>query len=116
MKRIFILTFSLFCCFNIFSQNENSDTTFIYGEIQGIQKNGSQSLSISILIEGQKITYFLDEQGKKHIFNQMYEAMNWLAKDGWEFIQSYSTSYVREWEYSSNDYYSVIHYVIKRKK
>jgi hypothetical protein len=84
---------------------------FDYCEIVGSTKLLSNKVTISIDF-GQETKYFSDtrykdENGKTKTFNSMIDAMNFMGKQGWEFVQAYAITY-------SNNL-DIYHYVLKKK-
>jgi len=66
--------------------------TKVYAEIVGDEFNGAGSVSVKVEFgkNGQRFAYMLkDENGKKIHFGTMVDAMNQLAKFGWELENTY---------------------------
>lgn len=47
-----------------------------------------------------------DENGKKIVFNSVIDALNFMAEDGWEFVNAYAITVGNQ---------NVYHYVLKRR-
>lgn len=90
MKRISILL--LFALFSIvaFSQKPS----YVYCELVGTGKFLSNKVNVQVDF-GQEtnfwkgVAYLKDDAGKKITFNSMVDAMNYMGKEGWEFVQAY---------------------------
>lgn len=92
MKRtLFILLISFFSV-NLMAQDAPS---FVYCEIVGYQKLLSNKVTIRIDF-GEQMKAFASNRlsdpatGKPRVFNSMVDALNFMGKEGWEFIQAYN--------------------------
>ena len=87
MKKI-LLTLVCVLAFTVMSMAQ----TKVYAEIIGDEYNGAGSVSVKVEFgkNGQRFAYMLkDENGKKLSFRTMVDAMNQLAKFGWELENTY---------------------------
>lgn len=70
---------------------------FTYCEIKGTEKFLSSKLTVEIDF-GQFRKYFSDKRykdpstGKPINFNSMIDALNFMGKDGWNFVQAYAVT------------------------
>lgn len=87
----------LISAFIAYSQTENGTTKSAYAELLGYQK-GIFSKKVTVSIDfGQKVSFWkqcsddkiVDENGKDVVFNSMVDAMNFMGKRGWKFVQAY---------------------------
>jgi hypothetical protein len=82
-----------------------------YIQIKGI--SNPNSYKINILIDfGQEMKYYTngnitDDKGKKVKFNSMIEALNFMNKSGYDFVQAYGI-------FSASK--NIDYYIMKRKK
>jgi hypothetical protein len=121
MKKTFILWSFLFLFGGLqtaFSQTINGtpikDLDVDYVQIVGTSKPFSRKITIQIDF-GQHVKFFattketrlLDENGKPLIFNSMIDALNFMSKNGYEFVQAYVITVG-----NSNIY----HYLLRKKK
>ena len=98
MKKLFIFGILLFYGISSFSQTINdipiSEIDVEYIQIKGISK--SFSYKINVLIDfGQEMKYhtngnIMDSTGKKVKFHSMIEALNFMSKNGYDFVQAYA--------------------------
>jgi hypothetical protein len=95
MKKT-ILFFSMFLfCYLLKGQDFKSDSLkFTYCEIVGTEK--LMSTKVTVVIDfGQATSFFSDNRykdpatGKPYVFNSMIDALNFMGKDKWEFVQAY---------------------------
>lgn len=83
---------------------------FVYCEIVGYQKLLSNKVTIRIDM-GDKMKAFASNRlvdqntGKPKVFNTMIDALNYMGKQGWEFVQAYNVPV------GDVNYY---HYVMKK--
>ncbi|MFY9352844.1 MAG: hypothetical protein WBI52_07555 [Bacteroidales bacterium] len=83
---------------------------FVYAEIVGTAKFMSTKIIIQIDF-GQKMNAFADNRlkdpktGKPIVFNSMIDALNFMGKQGWEFVQAYTIT-------EGNN--GVYHYILKK--
>jgi hypothetical protein len=90
----------------------NSMADVKYVEIVGIQKFLSTKVTV-VIDYGQKFNWTADqriekEDGKPIIFNSMVEALNFMNKNGWDFVNNYIVTM------GSNQ--NVYHYLLKRRE
>jgi hypothetical protein len=119
MKKIVVLTLCLtvFGLLNVFSQTVNDipikDIDVDYIQIVGTSKLMSNKVTIEIDF-GQENKYWSakdtqvkDENGKLVVFNSMIDALNFLSKNGYEFVDAYTITISNQ---------NVYHYMLKKKK
>ena len=100
MKNLLIYTIFLFFGISSFSQTINntpiSEIDAEYIQIKGI--SAFNSFKIKVMIDfGQEMKYYTNgeikgKDGKKVKFNSMIGALNFMSKNGYNFIQAYSMS------------------------
>ncbi len=97
MNRFILSMICLISAFIAYSQTENGTTKSAYAELLGYQK-GIFSKKVTVSIDfGQKVSFWkqgsddkiVDENGKDVVFNSMVDAMNFMGKRGWKFVQAY---------------------------
>lgn len=119
MKKIilpFILLVSFIFSSDAFAQRtsteEDIEVKYIYAELVGIQKLLSTKVSISVDY-GNERGFFTDQRirdeqsGKIQAFNSMVDGLNYMGKDGWEFVQAYVVTIGQQ---------NVYHWLLKKKK
>lgn len=90
-KLIFIFVIGIFSL-NLMAQKTPS---FVYCEIVGYQKLLSNKVTIRIDF-GEHMKAFANNRltdpttGKPRVFNSMVDALNFMGKEGWEFVQAYN--------------------------
>lgn len=91
-----------------------ADIDVDYVEIVGSAKAFSNKLNISLdfgqhtkLFSSSKSTTILDENGKNLEFNSMVDALNFMAKHGYNMVQAYTVT-----QGNSNVY----HYLLRKEK
>lgn len=93
-RKLLTLVITLLCANFLFAQEENQKT---FCEIVGTAQLFSQKVNVEIDF-GQERSFWkgwtgemflVDENGNKLEFNSMIDAMNHMAKFGWEFEQAY---------------------------
>ena len=108
MKKIFIIGISLFTSFVAFSQN---DTTKIeqYCELVATPRLLSNRVTIAVNYGEEKSiwrdTRLKTDEGKLKKFNTVVDALNYMGKDGWIFINAFP---------SQNGNEQIYHYVFKK--
>lgn len=118
MKKITLaLYFSLFIGIAAFSQTVNDvpikDIDVEYIQIVGTSRLFSTKVNIQIdfgqrnKVFFSKDTRIVDENGKNVIFNSMIDALNFMSKTGYEFVQAYAFAVGNE---------NVYHYLMKKSK
>ena len=119
MKELIAITFFLtvFGLFQVNSQTVNDiplkDIDVEYVQILGTSKLMSTKLIIEIDF-GQRTKFFSvgketilkDETGKALDFNSMIDALNFMAQNGFEFVNAYTITVGNQ---------NVYHYVLKKK-
>lgn len=108
MKRLVLVT--LLTLFSLMNYAQEP-VKFDYCEIVGTGRFLSNKVTVEIDF-GQETKFFSDnrykdQNGKNVVFNSMVDAMNFMGKQGWEFVQAYVVSV--------NDNSAVYHYVLKKK-
>jgi hypothetical protein len=85
-----------------------------YVEIVGTSRVLSSKLTIEIdfgqenkLFSSDKDTRVKDVNGKNMIFNSMIDALNFMTKNGYEFVQAYAVTKSDQ---------NIYHYLLRRKK
>ena len=119
MKKVFItllISFTSFIQAN--SQTVNDipikDIDVEYVQIVGTSRILSSKLTIEIdfgqenkLFSSNKDTRVKDADGKNMIFNSMIDALNFMTKNGYEFVQAYAFAVQNQ---------NVYHYLLRKKK
>ena len=118
MKKIILLSLIVVSAFTLNAQTVNDtpvkDLDVDYVQIVGTSKFLSTKLTIQIDF-GQKTKFFSsyketivkDEEGKALDFNSMIDALNFMSKNGFEFVNAYAIS--------AGDQ-RVYHYLLRNKK
>ena len=119
MKKLLFITISTLV-FQIKSDSQTvndipiKDIDVAYVQIVGTSRLLSNKLSIEIdfgqenkLFSSDKDTRVKDTNGKNMIFNSMIDALNFMTKNGYDFVQAYAFA-------TSNQ--NIYHYLLKRKK
>ena len=106
MKRLLLIFIIVFLSASMYAQSEPK---FVYSEIVGTSRFMSTKVTIEIS-SGQRMKTFSDNRlkdssGKPIVFNSMIDAMNYMGKQGWEFVQAYIIT-----ESSQNVY----HFLLKK--
>jgi hypothetical protein len=96
MKKISILIFILFCIVNVNAQTK-TDNKQKYVYCQLLMQPRAFSTKVNITVDyGQETNFFQDtrlrdeESGKLKKFNSIVDALNYMAEQGWEYIDSYN--------------------------
>ena len=116
-KLLLFLGINLFCLGNLFSQTVNDvpikDIDVEYVQIVGTSKLFSNKLTIEIDF-GQENKFFSDKDtrvkdanGKNMIFNSMIDALNFMTKNGYGFVQAYAFNVNNQ---------NVYHYLLRKNK
>lgn len=85
MKKIFLTIVCVLAC-SVMSLAQAK----IYAEIVGDEFSGVETVKVEFGKNSQRFAYMLkDENGKKLSFRTMVDAMNQLAKFGWELENTY---------------------------
>jgi len=117
MKKLILVTcLTVFGLSNVFSQTVNDipikDIDVDYIQIVGTSKLMSNKVTIEIdfgqenKVWSAKDTQVKDENGKLVVFNSMIDALNFLGKNGYEFVDAYAISIGNQ---------NVYHYMLKKK-
>lgn len=118
MKKTFLIALISLSSLALKAQTVNDvpikDIDVEYVQIVGSSRTFSNKLSIEIDF-GQKTKFFSlnddttlkDEQGKTLVFNSMIDALNFMSKNGYEFVNAYTMSV---------DNQKVYHYLLRNKK
>lgn len=92
MRRILLILVVSFFSVSLMAQKAPS---FVYCEIVGFQKLLTNKITIKIDF-GEHMKAFADNRivdpatGKPRVFNSMIDALNFMGKEGWEFVQAYN--------------------------
>lgn len=118
MKTIILLTFLVVSSLNLTAQTVNDipikDIDVEYVQIVGTSKLFSTKLTIQIDF-GQRTKFFSsgtetivkDENGKALDFNSMIDALNFMSKNGFEFVNAYVITISNQ---------NVYHYLLRNRK
>lgn len=94
--RKFLLLVALFATTTLFAQSEVADSQYIYCELVGAQKFMSNKVNVSLdLGQNTKLLSYknraiVDEDNNVITFNSMIDAMNYMGRNGWDFVQAYT--------------------------
>jgi len=115
-KLIFTIAISLFTLTSAFSQTVNdkpiSEIDVEYVQIVGTTKLFSQKVNIQIdfgqenKLFSAKDTQVKDENGKLMTFNSMIDALNFMSKNGYDFVDAYALTISNQ---------NVYHYLLKKR-
>ena len=96
MKILILASAMLMFCLLLKGQDIKSDSAkFTYCELVGTGKFLSNKVTVQIDF-GQVQKFFSDNRykdpatGKPIVFNSMMDALNFMGKAGWEFVQAYT--------------------------
>jgi len=116
-KLLLFWGINLFCLSNLFSQTVNDipikDIDVEYVQIVGTSKLFSNKLTIEIdfgqenKIFSDKDTRVRDANGKNMVFNSMIDALNFMTKNGYGFVQAYAFNVSNQ---------NVYHYLLRKNK
>jgi hypothetical protein len=118
MKKIFLFITLFICAISLKAQTVNDlpikDIDVEYVQIVGTSKLFSTKLTIQIDF-GQRTKYFSlgketivkDEEGKALDFNSMIDALNFMSKNGFEFVNAYAITMGNQ---------NVYHYLLRNLK
>lgn len=109
MKNL-LFTFFLISTFSNVAFAQQDSTTWAYAELVGTKKLLSSKVSVEVDY-GQASSIFqndriVDENGKSISFNSMVDAMNYMGKFDWEFVQAFTVTEGNQ---------SVYHWIMKRE-
>jgi hypothetical protein len=96
MKKIALIIITLFTASSLFAQ---ADTSRIEQYCQVIVTPKLLSNKVTVDIDfGEEKSFWRDNrlktyEGKLKKFNTVIDAMNFMAKDGWKFINAYPVNY-----------------------
>jgi len=86
-----------------------------YVQIVGTSKLFSNKVTVEIdfgqenkLFSSDKDTRIRDANGKNMVFNSMVDALNFMTKNGYEFVQAYA--------FNTSNNQSIYHYLLRKKK
>ncbi len=108
MKKTLLLFVAVLFFLPLMAQEQTPK--FVYCEIVGFQKLLSNKVTVRIDL-GDKMKAFANNRlidqktGKPRVFNTMIDALNFMGKQGWEFVQAYNVP-VNDVNY--------FHYVMKK--
>lgn len=116
-KYLFLFFIATVCLFqNVNAQTVNDipikDIDVEYVQIVGTAKLMSNKVTIGLefgqldKVWSAKDTQIKDESGNKLVLNSMIDALNFMAKNGYEFVQAYAFSVGNQ---------NVYHYLMKKK-
>lgn len=117
MKKIIFLIVVLFISFNTstFAQTEKIEEgkKRVYCELVGTANFTGTKVKVAVDF-GQKVTWRSDQQlvgtdGKKLKFNSMVDAMNYMGRFNWKFIQAYAITHGNSNVYHFLLYKDIIH-------
>ena len=118
MKKTIVTIILLLGFTNLYSQTVNNiplkDIDVEYVQIVGNSRILSNKVKIEIDF-GQENKYFSsdkdtrikDENGKDMVFNSMIDALNFMTKNGYEFVQANAYAVERQ---------SIYHFLLRKKK
>ncbi len=116
MKKTILLSAMILFCFYLKAQDIKSDSIkFTYCELIGKERDLSNKMTVQIDF-GQERKFFSDNRykdsitGKPVIFNSMIDALNFMSKSQWEFVQAYIIP-AGSGNYSQNVY----HFLLKKQ-
>ena len=116
MKTFMLTIAMLLLCILIKGQDIKSDSSkFTYCELVGTARLLSNKVTVEIDF-GQATRFFSDKRykdpstGKPVIFNSMVDALNFMGKDRWEFVQAYIVTIG-----SSTSSQNVYHFLLKKE-
>lgn len=124
MRRLIIfLGLVVFFCMSAYSQViingvDINKEDIKYCRLVGIGKFLSAKMNIEVdygqprKLLGKKDFYIKDKDGKKVVFYSMIQALNFMDKNGWEFI----TAYVITMSSGLKGKQNVYHYLLRKKK
>lgn len=118
-KKLLFIIFYLTISFVTNAQTVNDipvkDIDVDYVQIVGTSKLFSNKLSIEIdfgqenkFFSSDKDTRVKDEKGKNMIFNSMIDALNFMTKNGYEFVQAYA--------FAIGSSQNVYHYLLRKNR
>ncbi len=96
-KVLFVMMLCIMCSINSFAQQpeQKSGTYRVYCELIGTGKLFSSKLTVNLDF-GQKSSFWtgnkgtlVDDNGKPLDFNSMVDAMNFMGRLDWKFVQAY---------------------------
>lgn len=96
MKTLFFLLLVSISCATY--GQETDSNKYVYSLIVGTERLMSSKVTVEVDF-GQGQSYWnpnknkiKDADGKPIVFNSMVDALNYMANDGWEFVQAYAIS------------------------
>ena len=118
MKYLICVVFISLLSFSSKAQTVNDipikDIDVEYIQIVGTSRMLSNKLTIEIdfgqenkFFSSDKDTKVKDSSGKNMIFNSMIDALNFMTKNGYEFVQAYAIN---------NNNQNVYHYLLRKKR
>ncbi len=120
MKKLsYVAIIGLLAFHNANSQTVNDvpikDIDVDYVQIVGTSRLLSNKVTIEIdfgqenkLFSSDKDTRIRDVNGKNMVFNSMVDALNFMTKNGFEFVQAYA--------FNTSNNQNVYHYLLRKKK
>ncbi|RYZ22461.1 MAG: hypothetical protein EOP49_46540 [Sphingobacteriales bacterium] len=118
MKSLFIAALLSLASFGLKAQTVNDlpikDIDVDYVQIVGTSRMLSNKLTIEIdfgqenkFFSSDKDTRVKDSTGKNMIFNSMIDALNFMTRNGYEFVQAYTVTVSNQ---------NVYHYLLRKKR
>jgi hypothetical protein len=110
MKKL-IITLLTCISFNLFVYSQTDSIHYSYCQLVGTSGFLTNKVTVSIDY-GQEMKYFSDQRikddaGNPIKFNSMIDALNYMAKNGWEHLQAYAITMGNT---------NVYHHLLKRKE
>lgn len=116
-KLIFTITLAFLALATVYSQTVNGkpivEIDVEYVQIVGTAKLFSQKVNIQIdfgqvdKLFSAKDTQVKDENGRLTTFNSMIDALNFMSKNGYDFVDAYTITIQNQ---------NVYHYLLKKRK
>ena len=107
MKKVVMCLIMSLCMMMTYAQSDGESR--VYCELVGSSSMFSSKVKVTIdfgqetsFWKGNKDQQLVDSEGKDIKFNSMVDAMNFMGKNGWKFIQAYTigdgkNGYVYRW-------------------
>lgn len=116
MKKLLLFIAGFIFCLILKGQEIITDSVkFSYCELVGTEKLFSNKVTVEIDF-GQVRKFFADNRykdpatGKPIAFNSMIDALNFMGKNNWEFVQAYIIT-----QGSGNSLQNVYHFLLKKR-
>jgi hypothetical protein len=119
MKKLIISALAFLAFSSVRSQTVNDvpikDIDVDYVQIVGTSRLLSNKVTVEIdfgqenkLFSSDRDTRIKDANGKNMVFNSMIDALNFMTKNGYEFVQAFA--------FNTSNNQSVYHYLLRKKK